>query len=132
VGGEPLEEERRGILVGEAVRQRDEPVGRVVPGLGVGPCRAVHIADALPDGEARHARAQGFHEAGGLEARHGGKGHGVGSAPLVDVDVVHADGPVPDPRLSGARIRQGRLHPGEHLGPSGGLELDLMVHDGLL
>ena len=126
--GHALEHHRRGLLVGDAVGHRHQPVGRHHPRLGIGAERPAGIGDAVAGLEAADAGPDLLDDAGALAAEAARQRHRVEAAALIGVDVVEADRGVPEPHLAGAGLADLDLLPVQHLGAAGLLETDRLHH----
>ena len=69
VGGQPLQQQRRGDLVVHRRRQAQHPVGRHAAHAAVGAGQRAEVGDAVAGQEARDAGADVEHRARGLHAR---------------------------------------------------------------
>src|SRR5262245_26421827 len=106
-GAHPLQHQRGGGLVADRVGQHDELLRLHGPVLRVGADRRARVRDAIAWQDAGDAFAYVDHLACSLHAGDARRREqGIRAGPDIDVDVVHADRRLPQPRFAWA----GRLH----------------------
>ena len=105
VGGDALQQRRRGDVVLDRRRQANDPLGRHRPHAAIRAGRLAEVGDAVARKEAAHARADVDDRADRLHARHAGQRQHRRDPALaqVDVEVVDADRALADPHLAGSR-----------------------------
>src|SRR5665213_1143340 len=128
-GGHALEHHRRGFAVGNAVGNRDQPVGRHHPLLAVGAERSAGIGDAVARLQPGDPGPDLLDDAAALAAEPARQRHRVKPAALIGVDIVETDRLVLEPHLAGARLVDADLLPGKHVRAAGLLETDRLHHD---
>ncbi len=118
VRGHALQHHRRGLLVGDGIRDRHQPVGRDQTALGVGAERP-GVGDPLADPNLAHALADRFDHAGALLTRDEGQTRRrIQAAPEIDVDEVESDRCLPDQGLAGPGRPDLNLLELQNLGPA--------------
>ena len=106
VDGEPLQHRPGRDPVRDVVGQLHDPVRREHPRLGVR-ARPRDVRDPVAGADVRDAGADRLDDARRLDAEPGRQRERVEPAPVVDVDVVHADRALPDAGLARRRARPG-------------------------
>ena len=100
--GHALEHHRRGLLVADAVRERDQAICGHQPALGVGADRRRGVGHALPRPQVAHPLAHGLDHAGAFEPRRERQlRRRIQTAAEIHVDVVQSDRRLPNQRLTG-------------------------------
>ena len=120
LGGHALEHHAGGGFLGDGGGQLHQPFRRHDAALGIGAVGRAGIADPVADRALGDAVADRLHRARTLDAdderqlRHRpGMRH---AAPVVGVDIVHADGAVPDQHLARTRLAGRPVLPAENVG----------------
>src|ERR1700722_8169031 len=90
-GGHAFEHHRRGLLVADAVGNRDQPIRREYPLFAIGAERPAGIGDAVAGLEIADARPDLFDNSGAFAAEPARQRHGIEAAALVGVDEVESD-----------------------------------------
>jgi len=126
--GHALQHHRRASLEVDRVGQLDQAVGRHVAQFRVGADRAAGIGDAVAYLEIGHRAAHLLDHAGGFEADAGRHRQRIGTAAVVNVDVIEADGMVPHACLAGRRVADADFFPAQHFGTAGGVKTDGVGH----
>jgi len=98
--GEPLEHERRGLLIGNTARYTHHALDGHVAHFAVGARRGKHVGHALTDTHTAHAAPERENDARRLAPESARQAHRIEPGPVVDVDVVHADRGVTDLHLA--------------------------------
>jgi hypothetical protein len=102
--GDTLEQDGRGILKADAVRQAHQAFGRIEAPACIGAQRAEDVGNAIPDRDIGGGGADGRDTAGSLEADSAGKRDRHGTLALRDIEVVDANRLLLDPSLMGSRL----------------------------
>ena len=117
--GEPLEHERRRLLVADAARHLDETLRGDVAQIGITAGLSEHVGDTVTHPEAAHATTDRRDRARGLAAETTGQRHGVEPDAVVDVDVIEADGGMAHQHLTGRRQTRIEILEDQRLGTAG-------------
>jgi len=88
------------LLIGDAVREHDQAIRRHDPHLCIGALRTARIGNAVADLHVRHAGADRLDHASSLRAEAARQGRRVCTQSHIGVDIVEADGRVPDTSLT--------------------------------
>ncbi|MNT09598.1 hypothetical protein D3C72_1443870 [compost metagenome] len=120
----------RGGFEGNALGQADQRRGRYQALGAVGAQRVdeAGVGDAVARRHVGHARADGYHHAGGFHAHAAGQRHGIGAIAEVGVGVVQSHCDVADADLSGARIAHFHVFIAKHFGAAGLVHADNVCH----
>jgi len=126
--GEPLEHDRRAVLVADRIGQTDQLVGAHHALLRIGAARPPGVGDALAHLQARHARPHRLHDAGRLHAEPGGQRLRIKTGAEIDVDIVQPAGGLFEQHLALARLAHFDVHPLHDLGAAGLVDPDCLAH----
>ncbi len=126
--GHALQHHRRALLVGDAVGQFHQSVGRHDARLAIGAERSAGIGDAVARLQVGDAGPDLLDNACSLGAEPARQRHRVEAAALVGVDVVEPDRRVTQADLALAGFADFDLLPLQDLGPAGLRETDRLHH----
>ena len=129
LGRHALEHHRGRLLIGDAVRQHDQAIRRHDPHLRIGALGAARIGNAITDLYVSDARTDRLDHAGRLCTKAAWQGGRIRARAHIGVDIVEADGRVPDTGFSRPWLADVDLLPDENLGPSGLMEANCVGHD---
>ena len=129
LGRHAFEHHRGSLLVGDAVRQHDQAIRWHDPHLGIGALRAARIGNAVADLHVRHAWADRLDHTSRLRTEAAWQGGWVRARPHIGIDIVEADGRVPDTGFTRPGLADVNLFPDENLRPSGLMEANCVGHD---
>jgi hypothetical protein len=124
-----LEHHRGRLLIGDAVRKHDQAIRRHDPHLRIGALRAARIGNAITDIYVGDAWADRLDHASRLCAKAAWQGGRVGARAHVGVDIVEANGRVPDTGFTRPWRADINLLPDENLRPPVLMEANCVGHD---
>ncbi len=100
--GHALHHQRRRGQIPDAIRDRDQHVGRHHPDIGIGALRPEQIADAVARADVGDPGADRLDDAHGIGAEPARQRHRIAAGPEIDVDEVDRDIGVAHARLPGS------------------------------
>src|SRR5271169_6892831 len=123
-----LKHDGGGLLIADAVRQRDQPVGGHDPRFGIGPQRPISIGYPVAGLDVGNAGTDLLDDAGPLGAEPARRRRRVEAGPDIGVDVIQADRGIANARLAGSGLADLDLLPLQHFGAASLLKANRMGH----
>jgi hypothetical protein len=127
--GHALEHHRGSLLIGDAVREHDQAIRRHDPLFGIGALGPTRVGDAVADLYVSDAQTDRLDHASRLCAKATWERRWVCARSHIGVDIVEADGRVPDTGFTWPWLTDIDLQPDENFGPSGLMEAYCVGHD---
>jgi hypothetical protein len=129
LGGHALEHHRGRLLIGDAIRQHDQAIRRHDPLFGIGALGPTRVGDAVADLYVCDARTDRLDHAGRFCTKAAWEGGRIRARAHISVNIVEADGCVPDTSFTRPGLAEVNLLPDENLRPSGLMEENCVGHD---
>src|SRR5271166_645622 len=125
-GGDAFEEKRRGNLVAQRLRQRDEEIGAHCSHRSIGAWGRAGVGDPIAGTYIADIRSDALDDTGGLHPDNpAGRDHVVTAAAAIDVDEIDADRRLANARFADARRPDQRLSWNQNLRASVASQRDL-------